>query len=129
MFLHTSERIYQFLQFNEEPREMEAVGDGVVDVQRQRHGAAFALAFVPSPRDDGSQEFPLVEYVHVEAAVAQPREARDVEEVRRLVFDEAAAVFVFFSVFKESRVKFEEVAGIFRDRFRAVFVLLVELGV
>ena len=129
MFLHISERIYQFLQFKEEPREMEAVGDGVVDVQRQRHGAAFALAFVLSPRDDGSQEFSLVEYVHVEAAVAQPREARDVEEVRRLVFDEAAAVFVFFPVSKESRVKFEEVAGIFRDRFCAVFVLFVELGV
>lgn len=105
---------------------MKPVGCRVVDVHRERHETSSSIALVLSPRYNGRKKFSVVEDVHVEAAAAQPRKARYVKEIRRPICGEASAVFVFFSVFQESRVKIKKVGGIFRDGFRAFFVVFVE---
>ena len=112
----------RFLHVGKESRKMPAVRHGVVDVHRKGQHAPAVFRFEFSPGDHGGEISAVVEHVDIETFIFHPRQAGNVERVRRRRKIECAEIFIFFPVRKETRVKRKEIFGVFGGKFHKVFV-------
>lgn len=119
----------RFLHVGKESRKMPAVRHGVVDVHRKGQHAPAVFRFEFSPGDHGGEIGAAVEYVDIETFIFHPRQAGNVERVRRRRKIECAEIFIFFPVRKETRVKQKEIFGVFGGKFHEVAVFLVEIRI
>lgn len=124
-----TERVQQLLHVLEKSRQVEPVGNGVVDGHGQRHNEGIALGFVLSPCNHRRQEGPLVKDMEVYVPVAGPRQAGHVEEIGRRISGKATGVPVGLPILQKTGVKPEQIVRKRGGQLGESLVVLVKVRI